>query len=278
MTLQDAAILAVIQGLTEFLPVSSSGHLVFFQNLLGLREPMIAFDVIIHLGTLLSVLIYFWAEVWRMFGESLLFVLRLPRRARSVKADLQEHPSVRLTGFLLLTTLVTAAIGLAFRDTFEWFFQSVAAVGVAWVVMGLILMASPVLQKGSRRLQDMRLRDALWIGLAQAVAILPGISRSGSTILAGMACGLDKKEAARYSFFAAILAIVGAGVLEVREGVILYALHPVPMIAGFLISAAVGYGAIVALFRILAAGRFFVFGVYCLIMGFMALGFGLIVF
>lgn len=266
MTVLDGLILGVIQGLTEFLPVSSSGHLVLFQNLLGFTEPMIAFDIVVHLGTLMAVLIYYFKDICKMISETLLMIVSIPK-IRNWQVYFLEHPYALIACFVVVTTFVTGVIGITFEGVFKSFFESLAMVGVAWMIMGGILMLSWKFQNGARDLKQMNLKDALVVGLVQGLAITPGISRSGMTILGGMLCGLDKKEAARFSFFAAIAAILGAGVLEAKDGFEFARANSGVLIAGFFSAAITGYAAIVLLLKLVAKGKFFVFGIYCMFLG-----------
>lgn len=253
MTVPEAIVLGIVQGFTEFLPVSSSGHLVLFQKWLGLSESMIAFDVMVHLGTLLAVIIYYKKDLWEM--------------ARG------RNP--RLLGFLLITTFVTGAIGIIFKEFFLSSFESSTMLGLGWLVTGILLIASRYFQRGGRTLGKMKWRDAAGIGLAQSTAIFSSVSRSGATILAALACGLERGEAARYSFLASIFAIAAAGLYELKGGVDFFNAYPAALTAGFLAAAVSGYLSVAALLKIVKGGKFFLFGVYCLVLGIAVLKVGI---
>ena len=273
MTLLQALILGTIQGLTEFLPVSSSAHLVLFQNLLGLHDPMLAFDVTVHGGTLLAIFLYYRRDISGMIGDTFFYLAGF-FSARDRGPLLERTPSARLAGFVILASIPTGIIGLALKDFFESLFASVSAVGVAWVIMSVPLMLSQKFQRGTKRLDQMSRADALCVGLAQGVAIVPGISRSGSTILGGMWRGVEPKEAARFSFWVAIPAILGAGILEMKEAIHLFRANAPVLVAGFASSAVVGYLSIALLLRLIQRGKFFLFGFYCLAIGIFALLYG----
>lgn len=246
----EAIGLGVVQGLTEFLPVSSSGHLVVAQQLLGLTLPaqaLAAFDVALHAGTLLAVIIYFWRDLLEML------------RGRAW----------RLMGWLVLGTLPAAAIGIPFKSHIEALFTSVTVVGVAWIFTGIVLWATQYVRPP--RFAALGSGRAVGIGIAQAIAMVPGISRSGSTIAAGMFLRLNPSEAARYSFLLAIPAI-GGGLLFEMEHLLAMPSTMIPVtIAGIVSSGLVGYVAIRWLLRLVARGQFRWFGVYCLGAGILTL-------
>lgn len=271
MTFFEAVFLGIVQGLTEFLPVSSSGHLVLVQNLFGLREPMLAFDVVVHLGTLTAVFFYYARDLFLMIVQTAAFIFSWPRKRESA-ALIEKYPYARLSFMVILATLPTVVIGLLFKDKFEAMFGNVTGVAVSWTVLGVFLILSRWLRQGNRELGSMRLVDALAVGCVQGIAIMPGISRSGSTILAGMALGLEKKECARFSFLLAVPAILGAGVLELRHRPVIDRGETALFAAGFLVSAVVGYLAIALLVRMIRGGRFHYFGYYCLALGLAVLG------
>ncbi len=275
MNVFEAIFLGVVQGLTEFLPVSSSGHLVLFQNLLGMKEPMLGFDLVLHLGTLVAVFIYFRRDFLQMIQQSVLFLMQFPG-SKDRGALYEQYPYALEAGMVVLACVPTVLIGIAFKDAFETLFGSVFAVGVAWIVMSFILIASRKFPKGDRTLNLMNHQDAFLIGLAQGVSIIPGISRSGSTILGGMLCGIEKKEAARFSFWLSVPAILGAFIFKLDDGIDFFQTNPLALVSGFLASAVVGYITIAFLLNIMVRGRFHLFGYYCLAIGlFTVIYFGL---
>jgi len=251
----EALSLAVLQGLTEFLPVSSSGHLVLAQTFFG-TEPASAFvyDIVLHLGTALAALLFYRSDVAA--------VLRglLPPYRRAPQELLEAR---RLLLLLVAATVPTAVIGLTFKDFFEGLFASPTAVVAALAVTGTFLIASSLLPATTLAVERAPWWKATLVGVAQGIAIVPGISRSGSTIVAGLAVGLRREDAVRFSFLLALPAICGAALLELR--------HPpagvgVPIAlaaAGFAAAAATGYLAILLVLRWTRAGKLWQFGLYC---------------
>jgi len=246
-------ILGLVQGLTEFLPVSSSGHLVLAELLFGAEEAPLAFEVWLHLATLTAVLAALRKEV-------LSLVRSLDLRARDAE-------SKRWRGWILalgIGTVPAVVVGLTAADAVEAAFSNVRLVGVDLVVTAVVLFASRGF--GGRGMPLTPLR-ALLIGIAQAVAILPGISRSGMTLVAGLALGLSGVDAARFSFLLAIPAILGAVVLQLPELASLGAEAPVPLLVGFVSAALSGYGAVLLVWRVVERGRLALFAPYCLLVG-----------
>ncbi len=245
-------LLGVVQGLTEFLPVSSSGHLVVFQHLLGFGEPELLLDTTLHLGTLVAVFIYFRADIARMLREV------WPPRAAALRAS--------LLGWVLAGSVPTAFIGLAFREPLEKAFASTEAVGGLLMVTGLIVAATRLIPQGHGSRDRVGLLTALAIGTAQGVAILPGISRSGTTIACGLLLGLQRELAGRFSFLLAIPAMAGAMVLQLDTAE-LSRVGPGPLIVGFTSAALTGLLALRWLMRLLRRGALFYFAPYCWLLG-----------
>ena len=200
----QAVILGLIQGITEFLPVSSSGHLVLAQRLLGLREPALTFDIALHLGTLVAVLLFFRRDIAGMVQGIL---GRGPERTSYTW----------LLVLIILGSVPTAVVGLLFKDSFEAMFASVTAVGVSLLITAALLLAAGLAGRPRRGLEETRSWHALLIGLAQGLAITPGISRSGSTISTALLLGLERELAVRFSFLLSIPAILGAVALQALD-------------------------------------------------------------
>jgi len=250
MTLLLAIILGVIQGLTEFLPVSSSGHLALFGAWLGLEQADIQFDILIHLATLVAILIVYKKDVLDL-----------------AKAPFNKDPkALKLMGMLIIVTIPAVVVGLLLKSYVEFFHNDLIWVAAFLGVTGLVLLSGKVLKQNQRsRIENLNLIPVLLIGCAQAFAILPGISRSGMTIMAGLFLGLEKEEAARFSFLMAIPAIAGAGILMVRDmNVTQLGQLWVPYAGGFIVSLLAGLVALKVLIHILKGQRFFLFGFYCL--------------
>jgi undecaprenyl-diphosphatase len=246
MNIVDALILGSLQGLTEFLPISSSGHLVLGQAILGVKQPGNEFEILVHLGTLASVLVVFIDDI-----KSLFFSLTSKKTQTFIL-------------FILIGTLPAVAIGLGFKDIFVSLFENVTAVGGALIFTGLVLYTSAHVK---RKDKEHTFLSSILIGCAQAVAIIPGISRSGMTICMALFLGLSAKEAARFSFLLAIPAISGAGLLTAIEVNGTYPLPVTVAIAGLISSFAVGVLALKWLLGWLEQGKFHYFGIYCFIVG-----------
>jgi undecaprenyl-diphosphatase len=236
----QAILLGVVQGLTEFLPVSSSGHLLLGQYFLGLDQDRfgLPFDVALHLGTLVAVVTYFWRDLLRMAGA---FVRSLSPGGR----DLAD-PDQRLAYLILASTIPAALIGFFLEGFFEEAVRSPWVVVFNLVLVGVLFIVSEAVGSRTRRADKLRFVEAGGIGLAQAAALVPGVSRSGATITLGLFLGLRREEAARFSFLMSVPIIVGAGSLQLAE-VAAEGMEPsqVAMFgAGFVSSAVVGYLAI----------------------------------
>lgn len=256
MNIAEAVFLGLLQGLTEFLPVSSSGHLVLVQYFLGVKMPGVTFEVMVHAGTLFSIIWVFWKDVYGLVS------------------GITKSPQQQKLFLLLLTGSIPAGLlVLFFSPLFKSIFEKPLLVGFMLLLTGCIVMAISRLEKflkGHRSLGGMRWHDALVAGLFQGMAIIPGISRSGSTILGALIRGLDRETAIRFSFLLALPAIAGATLLELYDWLKAGA-WPEEYLS-YLIGAVVaffsGVLAIRLFIRLLAAGRFYYFAYYCWFTGF----------
>ncbi|MFC1543054.1 undecaprenyl-diphosphate phosphatase [Candidatus Neomarinimicrobiota bacterium] len=246
-------LLGAIQGATEFLPVSSSAHLVIAQAVLQVQSPGLLMEIVLHLGTLVSILIYFRRDLWRLIIGFF-----------QVGSDGAE--SRREIGYLGLATLPAIGIALGFSEPVEAAFENVTFTGLMLLVTTLVLLSTR--WTVPREEAGLSWVVALIMGLAQSLAILPGISRSGITIAAGLCMGLGGVAAARFAFFMAIPAILGAGVFKLLDLAGGGASEAIPgLIWGFLSAALVGYGVIIWLMNIIRRGRLHVFAGYTLLIG-----------
>jgi undecaprenyl-diphosphatase len=255
MTIFQAIVLGVLQGLAEFLPISSSAHLSLAPWVFGWRDPGLAFDVALHLGTLAAVLWYF-REEWARLITAGLSVLRRRR--------IETEEERRLL-YLVIATIPGAAGGLLLEDLAETTFRTPALTATALIIAGVLLWAADRYAASARPLAAMRWTDALMIGLAQVAALVPGVSRSGSTMIAGRALGFDRPSAAVFSFLMSMPITAAAAVLKVpdavREGV------TPPIIAGILAAGISGWLAIAVLLRYISKNSFGVFAVYRVALG-----------
>ena len=268
MTILEAIVLGVLQGITEFLPVSSSGHLVLMQYFLGIKESQVFFDVMVHLGTLGAVIIVYYQLIGSLVrtGFSTLFQADFYRHPRLTISD---TPNLRLIWFLLLGSIPTGLIALLFKDSLEAIFGKPMIVAGMLIITGLILQLSRLGQRRRQTETPLRAWHTPLVGIVQGLAIIPGISRSGSTISISLLLGLSPQVAAQYSFLLSIPAILGAVALKLKDaGEITIA--PAVIIAGTLTSFIVGYIALRFLLAMLNRGRFSIFSYYCFALGIVA--------
>lgn len=269
MDLIEAIVLGILQGATEFLPVSSSGHLVLVPWYLGWDEPPLTFDVVVHLGTLTAVLVYFWRD-WLTLIRAGWTALK----TRSLHRNPDQDLDARLLVLLMVGTLPAALAGLLLESVFDQLSEPPVVAALLLVTAGLLVFSERRLT-ANRSLGDLTLRDALTIGAAQAFAILPGISRSGSTIAAGIARGLPRASAARYSFLLGTPIILGTGSKQMLN--LLLGVEPLgdgmalALVAGFASAAIVGYACIWFLMRLLQRRRLYGFAIYCAVFGTLSL-------
>lgn len=262
MNLVQAIILGIIQGITEWLPISSSGHLVITQKLFGLEVPLV-FDVILHFGTLLVIIVVFRKDILQIINA----LLKTP----TMKLDeIKQDANILMAWFILIGSIPIALAGYFLRDFIEKAFNSFLVVGIALIITGGLLWLSKYKEK-KKTINQMKWYDALFIGVFQAFALLPGISRSGSTISAALFRKVERETAARYSFLLVIPAIVGATLFEMPalfDGTIT---NYFPLIVGTLVTIIVGYFSLKWLLKVIKKGKFHYFAIYCWIVGFLVL-------
>ncbi len=250
MSFLEAIVLGIVQALTEFLPISSSGHLVIFQHFLGLKEPLVAFDVLLHVGTLIAVLAFYRREI-----GAIIISLFAPARSPGGR---------RLAGMIIIASIPTALIGLGFESFIESLFQEPLAVAFFWILTASLLFGVSRLPEGNKTVAGITVSDALLIGLFQGMAILPGVSRSGATIVMGMMCGLHPREAANFSFLIFLPAIFGATLLQAKDLGAVSGQDVWIYLAGAIVAAIVSYAAIWFLLRLLRNRILQPFAWYCL--------------
>jgi undecaprenyl-diphosphatase len=231
--------------------VSSSGHLVFFQSLFELKEPPLFFDVMVHLGTLLAVVVYLRRDI-------LDIIQGIRTRLAGEKGN---EEGIRLFLLIVLGTVPTGIIGLVFKDWFESLFSQPLTVGIMLLVTGSFLWLTRRAKKNGKKIMKMKAIDSILIGIAQGVAIIPGISRSGATISMALFCGLDRELSGKFSFLLSIPAILGATFLESRK--IDSSQEIWPVLIGALVAFGVGYFSLKILMRIIRIGKMANFSYYC---------------
>lgn len=259
MSIIQAILLGILQGATEFLPVSSSGHLVLIPWLLGWNKPGLTFDTVVHLGTLVAVVIYFRGDIWQVIHGVLVTL-----RDRSL-----DNVYGRLGWLIALGSIPAAVLGLLFEDFFERLFSSPLVAACLLLVTGLILLISERMSQRTRGIEAMGIRDSLLIGLAQAGAIAPGISRSGATIAAGLALNIDRETAARFSFLLALPIIFGAGMLKLKDTleVGITSSEVSLLLVGFAAAAISGYACVYFLMSYIRKRSLYIFTGYCWLFG-----------
>lgn len=268
LSIIQATILGIVQGASEFLPISSSGHLVIFQQLLGVNlesGPMVAFDVCLHIGTLLAVIVALRVEVWEILKG---IFKRPPLRTSDSQTEFAEIDSMRIIWLLVLGTIPAVIIGFSFKDFFESLFSSILPVGIALFITGCILFATRFVHLNLIKLNSMKWWHSVVIGCAQALAIFPGISRSGSTIAAGLFARLDRSLAAKFSFLLSIPAIAGAAVLQFDNLKYLSLNNLLATLIGTTVSFLVGFISVRWMLSVVKGGKFHFFAYYCWLVGF----------
>ena len=275
MQLIQAVFLGLIQGLTEFLPVSSSGHLVLLQSLFGIKEPEILFDIFLHVGTLAAVCVVFFAEI-RSILNALISLPQLTKVSGGLKALYQENEPARMAVLIVVGSVPTAILGLFFRSIVNDIFGSTRLVGLMLILTGILLWQTRRFRIKGRPLKNTGLKEALIIGLVQGFAIIPGISRSGSTIAVALFMGLDRELAGRYSFLLSLPAILGALILSFNSPAMETALSVHLFVWGTITAAIVGFAALKILLRLVRRGRIHFFAPYCWIVGIVTLIIGLL--
>lgn len=254
MDIIQSIILGVVQGITEFLPISSSGHLVLFQKLFGVKEPPIFFDTLIHFATLIAVIFYLRKDITTMIK------------------NIKQKETQKLVALIVLGTIPAVIVGFLIKDNIEQVFSSLTLVSVSFLVTALILAITKFFENGQKYLKNITWFDALFVGIFQALAILPGVSRSGSTISAGLFRQLKREDAFRFSFLLFIPVIFGAMVLQITEvDFVSLQNNIIVNLAGFIVALLVGLVSLKILNIIMSKGKIHYFALYCLALGLITL-------
>jgi undecaprenyl-diphosphatase len=257
--LLKAVVLGIIQGLTEFLPISSSAHLRIFPELFGWGDPGAAFTAVIQIGTELAVLIYFRHDIWRI-GKA--WVLSL------FKPEYRGQFDARMGWFVIIGSLPIVVLGVLLKDIIEQDFRNLWVVGTTLIVLGVVLGVADRVSSDDREIRQITLKDSVLMGAAQALALIPGVSRSGATISMGRFLGFQREAATRFAFLLAIPAVVGAGLFELKEipgGDNTYGWGPT--IVATVVSFVIGYAAIAWLLRYVTTHSYTPFVIYRVLLG-----------
>ena len=257
MDILKTILIAIVQGLTEFLPVSSSGHLVLAERLLNVKQPGLILEVALHLGTVFAVLAVYWRDIGSIVSG---FLNLLARR------DWRDNANGRFACAIIVASVPTALMGLLLKQYIEGMFESLLVVGIGLTVTAALLWLTRIRGKTTSALGEIGFLRAVLIGISQGLAITPGISRSGATISCGLLLGVEREHAARFSFILSIPAILGATALELRHAAG-NGVQWTPILIGTAVSFAVGYFALRILLRFVKRGKLHVFSYYCLAVG-----------
>ena len=263
----EAIILGLVQGLSEFLPISSSGHLALLENLFEIKEDsVIFFAVLLHIGTLVSIFIVYHEDIYALIKE-LFLLFKDIFTGKGLR--IEERPIRKLGIMIIVSSIPTAIMGLLFSDYIDRIFGSLTVISICWIITGFILLFSEKLNNNKKEIEGMKYRNAIFVGICQGLAIMPGISRSGSTIVGSLVTGLNSKFAVEFAFLISIPAILGSAILEFPKA-IKAGIEPStigPMIVGFLVAAISGYFAITTMIRIVSKHRMRYFSYYVWILG-----------
>ncbi len=275
MTYLQAVILGFVQGLTEFLPVSSSGHLALLQHFFGITgDNVLLFTVLLHVGTLISVFFMYWRDLWDLIKE---FFITIADLLTGKGLRLDERPTRKLGLLIITASIPTAIIGFAFNDFFEGLYSNILFIGIGFLITGTMLFLSERFGSNSRDLKHMNFRNAIFIGILQGIAIYPGISRSGSTLVGGLTTGLKRDFAVRFAFLISVPAIMGSALLEgkdaLEEGIDPSVFGPV--LAGMAVAAVSGVIAIKAMIKVVSDKKLKYFSYYVWVLGIAVISYSL---
>lgn len=263
----EAVILGLVQGLAEFLPISSSGHLALLQNIFGVQgDQVLFFTVLLHVGTLISVFIIYWRDICELIVELFLTIKDL---CTGKGLRLAERPVRKLGVMIIVATIPTALIGLLFNDIFNGLYLSLLAIGIGFLITGVLMFLAERMGSARKGIEKMNFRNAVFIGVLQGIAIYPGISRSGSTLVGGLTTGLERTFAVKFAFLISIPSILGSVVLElpdaIKEGIDPQLIGPI--LAGMAVAAVSGFIAIKTMIQIVSKKKLSYFSYYVWVLG-----------
>lgn len=280
MSVLVAVFYGIIQGLAEFLPISSSGHLAFFHDFFGEMADSMSFDILLHLGTLAAVCIVYYKDIWELIKAFFSLVGKVFRekfRFKNIKLSINEKFLV-----MLFVAVIPLVIGAVLEDGVEAVRNYIWAIGILWILNGLLLFFSDRIAAKRKKLTNEETEknktffNALKVGLCQVLAIFPGISRSGMTITGGLLCGFDREYAVKFSFILSIPAILGANLLSIKDFTAIESEYVIPYVFGMIAAMLSGLAAIKLLNYISKKKDFRVFSVYCIIIGIVAIVMGIV--
>lgn len=275
MTYIEAIVLGLVQGLAEFLPISSSGHLALLQQFFGIEEDnVLLFAVLLHVGTLISVFIVYWKDIWELIVE-LCITIKDIFTGKGLR--IEERPVRKLGLMIIVATIPTGIIGIFFNDFFDSLYNSIVPIGIGLLITGCLLILAEKRNNATKRIGEMRYLDAFIVGTVQGIAICPGISRSGSTLFGSLMCNLDREFAVKFVFLMSIPSILGSAVLEtpaaLEQGMNMADLGPI--VVGMIVAAVSGLAAIKGMIKIVSNKKLSYFSYYVWILGAFVVGYGL---
>lgn len=265
MDIFQGIIIGIVQGLTEFLPISSSAHLIFIQKLLGVEQANLAFDTLLHMGTLIAVIGYYFKDIIELIKAFLSSIKDIFQR--NFKKEFKDNEYKRLAWLIIIGTIPVGLIGVLFKSAIESLFNSIMIPAFFLLITGFLLYTSQRMNIGEKNIKETGIKNAIVVGCAQGLAIIPGISRSGATISASLYSGFNKEFAAKFSFLLAIPAILGATLVQVKDIAIGFDANMTAYIFGFLAAAISGYLAISLLLKLIREKSLDIFAYYCWIVG-----------
>ncbi len=273
----EAIILGLVQGLAEFLPISSSGHLALLQQAFGISEDkVLLFAVLLHVGTLVSVFIVYWKDIWELIVE---LGLTFKDIFTGKGLRIEERPVRKLGVMIIIATIPTGIIGIFFNDFFDGLYNSVVPIGIGLIITGFLLVLAEKKNASNKRIGEMRYLDALIVGTVQGIAICPGISRSGSTLFGSLMCNLDREFAVKFVFLMSIPSILGSAVLEtpaaLEQGMNMADFGPI--VVGMIVAAVSGLIAIKTMIKVVSNKKLNYFSYYVWALGALVVGYGLFV-
>jgi undecaprenyl-diphosphatase len=285
MTLLQSIFLGIVQGITEFLPVSSSGHLAIMENLFHIQtDGGMLFDIMLHVGTLVAVFIVYYKDIWKMIQEAIFMAVDIVKNFRlwilnkihktNLKYTKIVHNSYRkFVVLVLVSTIPTGIIGIVGGDLVDAAGETLLIPGICLLITGVLLLICDLAKEGKKKPKEVTYKEGLIIGTAQGIATMPGISRSGTTIAVCVLCGLDRKFAVKYSFILSIPAVLGAAVLEIKDVIA----EPIESsqigiyAVGMVVAAVVGYICIKTMLLVVRNKKFKYFSYYCFAIGLIAI-------
>ena len=262
MTYFQAALLGIVQGLAEFLPISSSGHLALLQYFFGVEaDSVLLFTVMMHVGTLVSVFIIYRKDIWMLLKELCNTIRDL---CTGKGPRINANPMRRMGFMIIVATIPTAVIGLLFEDFFENLYTTIVAIAMGLIFTGIILLVAERMGKSDKGPMEMKWRHAVFIGIMQGIAICPGVSRSGSTLFGGLIAGLKREFAVEFAFLISIPSILGSVILEAPDAFAAGADSSMigPIILGVILAMISGIVAIKAMIKVVTGRRLFGFTIY----------------